>query len=213
MDKRIEFHFDFLSPYGYLASTQIEALGRKHGRAVLWRPFLLGVTVMKVMGLKPLMETPLKKDYVARDKERMARLLGVPMAQPDMRGVNSLRASRAFLWLAEKDAALAKAFAVRVFARLWVRAADITPIDAVVEEASPLGVDGTELRAAIESPEGKRRLERAVDDAVAKGVFGAPFFIADGEPIWGVDRLPMLDHWLTHGNWDPPGPQIPTIPR
>ena len=63
----IEFYFDLISPHGYLASTRIEAIAARYARAVDWKPVLLGITVMKVMGLPPLPQTPLKKDYVARD--------------------------------------------------------------------------------------------------------------------------------------------------
>jgi len=40
-----------------------------------------------------------------------------------------------------------------------------------------------------------------VDAAIAAGVFGSPFFIADGEPFWGVDRIPMLEDWVRKGGW------------
>ena len=199
----IEFYFDFISPYGYLGATQIEALAARHGRTVEWKPFLLGVTVMKIMGLKPLMETPLKSDYLRKDKPRLAKLLGVPLAEPEMKGVNSLRAGRAFLALKERDPVCAKRFAQRIFQRLWAEGRDITPIEAVLEEATALGADAAWLKEEIESPAGKARLEASVNEAVGKGVFGAPFFIVDGESFWGVDRLWMLDHWLTHGNWAP----------
>ena len=204
MPAPIEFYFDFISPYGYLGATQIEALAAKHGRAVDWKPFLLGITVLKVMGLKPLMETPLKSDYIRRDKPRLASLLGIPITQPEMKGVTSVRAGRAFLSLKRRDPELAKRYARRIFERLWQRGADITTMEAVLEEAAALGIAADELRADIESPDGKARLERSVEEAIGKGVFGAPFFIADGEPFWGVDRLWMLEHWLTHGSWSPP---------
>lgn len=55
--RNIDFYFDFISPYAYFASTQIEAIALRHGYTVAWRPFRLGVTVTKVMGLKPLLET------------------------------------------------------------------------------------------------------------------------------------------------------------
>jgi 2-hydroxychromene-2-carboxylate isomerase len=199
----IEFYFDPISPYGYLASTQIEALAARHGRGVDWKPVLLGVTVLKVMGLPPLMEVPVKKDYLAHDKPRMARLLGVPIVEHGLKGVNSLAASRAFLWLKAKDPALAKRFAQRIYARLWVEGRDITPPEAVGEEAAALGIDGLALRSAIDSTQCKQALREAVESAVAKGVFGVPTFIVDGEPIWGVDRLWMLEHWLEHGDWAP----------
>ena len=198
----IEFYFDFVSPYGYFGSTQIEAIAARHGRAVDWRPVLIGVTVLQIMGMKPLTETPLKKDYLRHDAPRMARLLGVPFRFHDRKGGNSLAASRAFLWLKARDAALARNFAQGVYARLWTQGKDITAAQSVAEVAVPLGVDRDELLAAIETPQAKQALKDAVDVAVAKGVFGVPTFIVDGEPIWGSDRLWMLEHWLKHESWD-----------
>jgi 2-hydroxychromene-2-carboxylate isomerase len=77
----IDFYFDFISPYGYFASLQIEQLAAKHGRSLRWHSMLLGVSVLKVMGLKPLLETPLKGDYVRRDMPRQARRLGLALAR------------------------------------------------------------------------------------------------------------------------------------
>ena len=199
----IEFYFDFISPYGYLGSTQIEAVAARHAREADWRPVLIGITILKVMGMKPLPEIPLKGAYLARDAPRMAKLLGVPFRQHGLRGHNSVAASRAFLWLKARDAALAKRFARRIYSRLWVEGRDITAPEASAEEAQALGVDRDDLLAAIASPREKQALKEAVDAAIAKGVFGVPYFIVDGEPIWGVDRLWMLEHWLAHGSWDP----------
>ena len=206
MKSPIDFYFDFISPYGYLGATQVERIAAKHGRTVAWHPFLLGITVMKVMGLKPVMQVPLKGDYVRHDKPRMARLLGVPLAQPDMTNANSIAASRAFYWLHDRDPALAVAFAKRVLHRLWVEARDITAPESVAEEAVALGVDRAELLATLGSETVKDRLRDEVDAAIARGIFGSPTFVADGEAIWGVDRLWMLEHWLAHGSWDPVRP-------
>jgi len=199
----IEFYFDFVSPYGYLAATQIETLARHHGRTVQWHPFLIGVTVMQVMGLKPLMETPLKSDYLLIDRPRMAKILGVPLTIPDMRSVNSLAACRAFYWQNERDPEVARALAMRLLRRLWVDGRDITTTDAVAEEGESLGIDTGELRAAVEDVRIKALLRDAVDRAISKKVFGSPFFIVDGEPIWGVDRLWMVEYWLKNKSWDP----------
>jgi 2-hydroxychromene-2-carboxylate isomerase len=201
----IEFYFDLISPYGYFASTQIEALAARHGRSVDWKPVLLGVTVMKVMGLPPLMQVPVKRDYLRHDKPRMARLLGVPFREHGLEGVNSLAASRGFLWLKARDADLAKRFAQRIYTRLWVEGRDITDAEVVADEGAALGVDRDALLTAMRSEAMRQALKEAVEAAVAKGVFGVPTFIADGEPIWGVDRLWMLEHWLRHGDWDPHG--------
>src|SRR6185312_861252 len=66
MPDPLEFYFDFSSPYGYLASTRIDALASKHGRAVTWRPYLLGVA-FKATGQAPLVEQPLRGPYHVRD--------------------------------------------------------------------------------------------------------------------------------------------------
>lgn len=204
----VEFYFDPISPYGYLATTQVDALAARYGRETDWKPVLLGVTVMKVMGLPPLMQTPLKKDYIPHDRARLARLLGVPMvgrAEGLPPTVNSLAACRAFLWLKASDPSLATAFAKKICARLWAVGDDITPASVVADEAAALGAARGEVLAAIESQAMKDALKASVEAAIAKGVFGVPTFIVDGERIWGVDRLWMLEHWLKHGDWAPPG--------
>lgn len=204
MKPPVDFYFDFLSPYGYLAATQIDDLAARYDRDVVWRPFLVGVTVMNVMGMKPLMETPLKSDYLMIDRPRMAEILGVPLVIPDLTDANSLAASRAYYWQLEIDPDRAKALARRIFNRLWVEGRDITSAEAVAEEAEIIGIDGDELCAAIREDRVKDLLRHAVDEAIARKVFGSPFFIVDDEPFWGVDRLWMLEHWLKHGSWSTP---------
>ncbi|MFM9966896.1 MAG: 2-hydroxychromene-2-carboxylate isomerase [Burkholderiales bacterium] len=207
----IEFYFDFLSPYGYLGATQIEAIAARHGREVDWRPVLIGITVMKIMGLKPLTETPLKKDYLKHDAPRMAKLLGVPYNPPQQKGGNSLAAMRAFVWLKNRDVSLAKQFAQAIYQRRWAEGGDIVNPISVANIAAPFGVDRDALLAAIESQEVKDSLKNEVDLAVAKGVFGVPYFIVDGEPIWGSDRLWMLEHWLRNGSWENHSPDAPRV--
>jgi 2-hydroxychromene-2-carboxylate isomerase len=203
MPSPITFYFDFISPYGYFGSTQIGPLAARYGRTVDWKPILLGVTVMKVMGLKPLMETPLKSDYMRHDKPRMAKLLGVPFADHGISGVSSVNAARAFLWLKSQDSQLAVQFAQRMYRRLWVDRRDITAPEASAEEAEALGVPGDLLLQALATEEIKNTLKQEVQAAIDRGVFGTPWFIVDDEPLWGVDRLWMLEHWLRHQSWEP----------
>jgi 2-hydroxychromene-2-carboxylate isomerase len=131
----------------------------------------------------------------------MATLLGVPFSEHGLKGINSVNAARAFLWLKAQDAELAVRFAQRIYRRLWVDGRDITAPEASAEEAQALGIDPAGLLQAIERPEAKDALKDAVQAAIDRGVFGTPYFIADGEPLWGVDRLWMLEHWLRHHDW------------
>ena len=200
MTEPILFYFDFLSPYGYLGSVAIERLAAKRGRTVEWRPILLGISVIKVMGLKGLMDTPLKRDYVRRDLVRSATFLKFPFARAD-RPMQPLAAARAFVWLNDRDPALAKRFAQAVYAAQWADGRDMSTVDAVAELGETLDVGGAELRAAVADDAVKRRLHDEVEAAIGAGVFGVPTFVVGGEMFWGVDRLPMLEAWLDTGGW------------
>ncbi len=199
----VEFYFDFISPYAYFGSTQIDALATRYGRQVDWRPVLIGITILKVMGLKPLLETPLKGKYLYQDAPRVARLLGVPFRHHGLKGINSLAASRAYLYLKGRDPELARRFAKNIYRALWVDGRDISPPDVAAGVGESLGVPRDELLAAIHSDAMKEALKASVDAAIDKGVFGVPYFIVDDQSIWGSDRLGMLEHWLAHGCWDP----------
>lgn len=200
MSDPIDFYFDFISPYGYLASTKVEEIAARHGREVTWRPFLMGVPIIKIMGLKPLMETPLKSDYTLIDIFRLATWLQAPLSSPNPKATNSRAAARAFYWIHDQSPEIAVRFAKAVYERMWVDGQDISDPAVVVAEAAKLGLPGDDLIAALGSEQLKARLEAEVTAAVARGVFGSPFIIADGEPFWGVDRLPLLNAWLS-----PPG--------
>ena len=76
--RQIEFYFDPISPFAYLGSIQIERLAARLGRSVEWKPVLIGITILKVMGLKPLPETPLKGPYLKHDAVRLAEYFDVP---------------------------------------------------------------------------------------------------------------------------------------
>jgi 2-hydroxychromene-2-carboxylate isomerase len=197
----IEFYFDPISPFAYLGSIEIERVAARLGRKVVWKPVLIGITILKVMGLKPLPETPLKGPYLRHDAIRLAEYYGIPFRYHGLSGVNSLAALRAFVSLNERDPSLAKSLMQKVFERLWVRGLDITDPSAITEEAKTLGVEEASLTRDIESEHAKTLLRQQVDAAIKAGVFGVPYFVVDSEPIWGVDRIWMVEHWLTRHNW------------
>ncbi len=87
---------------------------------------LIGITILKVMGLKPLPETPLKGPYLRHDAIRLAEYFDVPFRYHGLTGINSLAALRAFALLKERDADLAKLLAQKIFSRLWVRGLNMT---------------------------------------------------------------------------------------
>jgi 2-hydroxychromene-2-carboxylate isomerase len=200
MTAPIDFYFEFASPYGYLASTQIDSIGARYGRTVVWHPIMLGA-VFKLTGAVPLIQTPLKGEYMMRDLPRFARLLGVSFKAPPVMPTNSLAASRACVWLEQADRAKAKALAQAVFHAHWGEGRDIAPPEHVADIAERLGIERAALLAGVADPAIKERLKRATEAAIERGVFGSPFVLVDGEAFWGADRLDQVDRWLARGGW------------
>lgn len=191
----IDFWFDFSSPYGYFMSEKIDALAARHGRSVRWRPFLLGI-VYKLVGGRPLTEIPLKGDYSRHDLDRSARFLGLPFALPTPFPVATQHAGRAFYWLEAEDAELARGFAHAAYRAYFVDGRDISQLPVVLELAAGQGVEPAALADALATDTVKEALRTASNEAIEAGVFGSPYVIIDGEPFWGVDRLPQIERWL-----------------
>lgn len=191
----IDFYFDFTSPYGYLASHLIEPLAAKHGRAVTWRPYLLGAA-FKVNGGRPPTEVPLKSDYVKRDFPRSARFHGIAYRHPSVFPVPAVAATRAYYWAAAQDPKKAVDLAKAIYKAYFTQDVNIAEADNVVKIAAGAGYDANAVRAALNDPAIKDRARAEVDAAVAKGAFGSPYVVVDGEPFWGVDRFDQLARWL-----------------
>ena len=198
MANPIDFYFDYSSPYGYIAAMKIDGIAARHGRRVNWKPVLLGA-VFKVTGGKPLPTLPLKGDYSLRDIPRSANFHDLPYRHPSKFPIASQAPARAFYWLDERDPPLAHELARALYRAYFVSDLDISSPDVTADVAATLGLKREELLAAIGSETFKARLKNEVDAALARGVFGSPYFVIDGEPFWGVDRFDQMERWLTQG--------------
>jgi 2-hydroxychromene-2-carboxylate isomerase len=201
VSKAIAFYFDFMSPYAYLGSVQVERVAARLNCPVSWRPMLLGISVVKVMGLKGVADTPLKREYVAHDVARFARYLDIPFNRATTRPMMPLPAARAFVWLDETDPEMARDFARHVFHAQWADGQDMSTPAALASLARSKGIDREALLAGIASDKVKQSLKSRVDASIAAGIFGAPTFVVDDQMFWGVDRLPMVERWLETGGW------------
>jgi 2-hydroxychromene-2-carboxylate isomerase len=192
----IDFYFDFSSPYSYIASEWIEAVAARHGRVVNWHAILLGAT-FQAAELKSPVSYPLKREYSLRDFARSARFAGVPFEMPRKFPIPTQNAARVFWWrhdTVSPEAAVAWAHAgLRAFFTRGIDLSDSAALNALLQDS---GIDAAAAQAAYTDPLWKDRLKRENDLAIANGVFGAPFFIVDGEPFWGNDRREQLQAWL-----------------
>ena len=200
MGNAIDFYFDFSSPYGYFAAAKIDAIAAKYAREVNWRPILLGA-VFKMNGQQPLPNIPLKGSYAKHDMLRSARWFELPFRIPAKFPIGAIAPCRAFYWVHDKDAALAKKFALALYHAYFAEDRDISNPEVTANVAAKLGIDKETLMLALNDAAVKERARNEVDAAIERGVFGSPYLVIDGEPFWGADRLDQAEAWLAKGNW------------
>lgn len=188
----IRFHFDFLSPYAYLAWTQVPALAARHGRRVEPVPTLLAALLAHGATKGPA-EIPAKRIWVFKDTLRTAARLGVPFAPPPSHPFPPLLALRAV----ETVAGDARARLVdALFRAAWGGGGGVGSEDAVAGAATAAGLDGAAVVAAARGDDAKRRLREDTDAALALGVFGVPSLVVGREVFWGLDAFPHVEDHL-----------------
>ena len=191
----LEFWYEFASTYSYLAAMRIEAMADAAGVALVWRPFLLG-PIFSAQGWSssPFNLYPAKGRYMWRDMEREAARFGVPFYRPAPFPQNGLLAAR--IALLGADRGWTPAFTRAVYAAEFAGGRDIADREALSGMLAGLSLDPDAILAEAQADANKSRLRRLNEEAQARGVFGAPTFLAeDGEMFWGNDRLEQALAW------------------
>lgn len=197
MPTPIRFYFDFASPYAYFAAAQIDQIGQEFGREIEWRPFLMWA-LLKAQGISAPFESEAKKAYLLRDMQRSAAFFGLPYQPPQKMPLSAHQAGRLFYAVKATDPEAALRLARRLLAAYFADGLDISDASTLSQIAGKAGIDVQQAADAINSPAGRTGLEAAVTDAVETGVIGSPYFVVDGEGLFGADRLPQL-RWLLSG--------------
>lgn len=190
MERSIRLYFDFISPYAYLAWTQLPALAARQGCALEPAPVLFAA-LLDAHGTKGPAEVPARRAYLLKDVVRKAHTLGVPIDAPFAHPFNPL--------LALRVASLPESREVRVrvvdalYRAAWVERRDVTSAEVVTEVLRAADLDaGLVARVG----EAKSSVRAQTEEAIALGVFGVPTMVVDGEMFWGTDSLADLERYL-----------------
>ena len=190
--RSVEFCFDLISPYSWLALTRAAAFAEQHGVHWRLRPVVYGA-ILDATGLIGPGEQPAKRRAMAADVARWAHALGLRFTGPPAHPFRSLEALRTVCLFADDPRALALSRALA--GACWEDGRDLTDPAVLADVVGSVGLDAGDLRARIGAPAIKARLRQNTDTALAAGVFGVPTFLVDGQLFWGQDRLAMLaDH-------------------
>ena len=193
---RFEYFFDYVSPFAYLADTQLPALLQRTGAEIVYRPFLLG-GVMQATKNSPPINVPSKGKHMFTDLNRWAKRYRVELNPSPHFPVNTLHAMRAAV-AALGDPRFGD-FHRAMFRAVWVEGrnlGDEAELRAAIDAA---GLDGAALLARSKEADVKDALRRNSDEAVERGAFGAPTFFVGDEMFWGNDRLDFLEEALRAG--------------
>ena len=195
MTRAVEFYFDVGSPAAYLAWTQLPRIARESGTEIEYRPFLLG-GVFQATGNRSPMEVPAKGQYLQDDLQRFARRYGVPFAHNPHFPINTLTLMRGALGLQMREPARMVAYVDAVYRAIWVEGRDMNDAATVAGVLQGAGFDAQQLLALASDPAVKDALKAVTQEAVSRGVFGAPTFFVGQDMFWGQDRLDFVKEAL-----------------
>lgn len=186
MSKTIDVYFDVGSPASYLAWTQLPALAERNHATINWKPMLLG-GVFKATGNQSPIAIPAKGRYTAVDFARFAKEYGVRFELNPHFPINTLHLMRGATALLNSPRFQDYLYAI--FTALWVHKRNLNDPEVVAEVLTEAGFDPSDVLALCDQPEVKEALKSTTEEAVARGVFGAPTCFVESDMFFGQDRL------------------------
>ena len=192
--KQIDFYFDFISPYAYLAFEQLPEALLGHSYQVAYRPVLFAAMLEQHRQLGPAEIKP-KRDWTYRQVLWLAHKLGIDLQLPAAHPFHPLPLLR--LALACRDSGLPNRFVTEaIFRHVWRGGGDAVDPQRVQVLAQELNPRRDPQDAGVKS-----QLKGLTQDAIALGLFGVPSLVVDGRVFWGFDALPMLRDYLDGAAW------------
>ena len=185
----IEFFFDPVSPYAWLAGTRLDEIEAATGENIVVRPILFA-GLLKAHGHQGPAEIPAKRRYIFRDVMRRASEYGLQLVGPPTHPFNPLKALR--IATAIEAETQRRAFAVNVMNAAWSAGQDLND-DAVLNNiAEEVGLGSNWWRKAVDDVDVKKQLIMATQQAIDSDIFGVPTFRAGDELFWGDDSIDDL---------------------
>lgn len=199
MGGRVEFVYDLVSPFSYLAYGRLGEIRARQNAELVLTPVLLGA-LHDAAGIQAPVSIPAKSRYMNHDIKRWAEHYGLPMRFPEPFPFRTLKTMRAALFCRGRGEL--EPFTREAFRLYWEEngapgGREEADEDAPISEvARRIGADPEEVLAGAGEPEIKEELKDATSDALDRGAFGAPTFFVGEEMFWGNDRLEFVEREL-----------------
>jgi 2-hydroxychromene-2-carboxylate isomerase len=190
MGKTVEFYFDFGSPYSHLAYRALPGIAAAHGAQIVWRPMLLG-GVFKASGNHSPAEIPAKERWLQLDLKRWAARYGTAFTRNPHFPINTLMLMRGAVGMLMRGPDFDK-YVEAIFHAMWEEPRNLGNQQELAAVLRQAGFDADAFQSLVSDPAVKEQLKKNTEEAVARGVFGAPTFFVGEEMFWGRDRLDFV---------------------
>ena len=191
MTKSVEFFFDFGSPTSYLAYAQLPRIADECGASVVWRPMLLG-GVFKATGNASPVTVPAKGRWMFSDMARWAQRYGVTLAMNPHFPINTLTVMRGATGLLTHEPTQFARYVDAIFKAMWQQPRNVGDLEVLAATLRENGFDVDAFTALVGDAAIKAQLVATTEEAVARGVFGAPTMFVGKDMFFGQDRLEFV---------------------
>jgi len=190
----IDFYFDFLSPFAYLACHRLGQIAIKHQCVVNYIPIDLAAAKLAIGNTGPTnRELPVKLKYLIDDLGRWANRYGIPFQGAKNHNSRLLNLGTFFA----QDRGEGAAYVADAYRRTWGEGGAPDDENLLRKIASEFGWNSSEFLDFIASPDASDRYEASTENAIRRGVFGVPTMMVGDCMWWGNDRLFMVDEYLS----------------
>jgi len=197
MTKTIEFYFDFGSPAAYLAATQLPHIAADTGASLVYKPMLLGGVFLATGNHSPAEIKP-KGPYMMTDLKRFASRYGVPFVHNPNFPINTLLLMRGAAGMQMHQPDRMADYMAAMWQAMWVDGKNMNDPVTVGGVLQAAGFDPGAVVSLTGQQDVKDQLKAVTQEAVARGVFGAPTMFVGDHMFWGQDRLDFVREALTH---------------
>ncbi|QYA54020.1 2-hydroxychromene-2-carboxylate isomerase [Acinetobacter johnsonii] len=193
--KSVEFYFDLGSPYSYLAYYRLLQMAEQQEIQIVYKPILLG-GVFKATGNRSPIEIPVKGVYSILDMQRWAEYYQIPMQMNPHFPMNTLTLMRILTGVQLLHLEKFEQVLKLLFDAMFGTPQNLNEPTVLAEVLKPSGFSVEDIMSMVQSDVVKQKLITETEQAILRGIFGAPTFFVGDEMYWGQDRLHFVEQAL-----------------
>jgi len=186
MTKHIEFYFDFSSPYAYIGYKEIKRLEKKDSLKIKYMPIFLG-GLHNSAGITPAAFNKFKSKYMIKDTKLICEKKNISFnfnSYFPIKTVNFMRGT-----IIAKDDDFEKIYIEKIFNAIWKDGLNMNDQIVINKVLKNIDLNPETFLAKVADQKIKDKLRKLTDDALKRGIFGAPTFFVNKKIFWGQDRL------------------------